>query len=338
MLLNIFIDFSVPELFLSHSVISFFLYHLDRYTTMPADNFVRRHRELFGNDPMAIAGMLQFKGLMHAARTCPNCQLVMVLRNFRTRYFDKIGWHCNHCRSSLSIRNCTFFEEWTRTPFAELLHAISKWSSGTTAKNIAEETGLGYKMVLKLCKKLRQRCSNKMLRDPVEVGGNPLFVVQIDESQFHHKQRQHVGRIAQQPIWVFGAVDTSFTPAKGYVEIVARRDRVTLTTVLNRVLNAGSVVHSDQWRAYNNLPQFVPTCILHNTVNYTYNFVDPGTGAHTQHIESHWNRIKGWLKPKKGIIRDELHGYLQEFMWRDWYGGNNAFDSIIGLINDDYPL
>ena len=62
-------------------------------------------------------------------------------------------------------------------------------------------------------------------------------------------------------------VDTSFQPAKGYMEIVPRRDRVTLTGVLNRKLVANSIIHSDEWRGYLNPPQFVPACIQHNTVN-----------------------------------------------------------------------
>ena len=94
--------------------------------------------------------------------------------------------------------------------------------------------------------------------------------------------QQHVGRIARQPIWVFGTVDTSFQPARGYMEIVPRRNSATLTNILNAKLAANSVIHSDEWRGFHNLLQHVPACILHNTVNHTYSFVDPNTGAHTQ--------------------------------------------------------
>ena len=66
------------------------------------------------------------------------------------------------------------------------------------------------------------------------------------------------------------------------MEIVPRRDRVTLTDTLNRNLVVNSMVHPDKWRGYLNLPQFVPACIQQKAVNYTFNFVDPVTGAHTQ--------------------------------------------------------
>ena len=71
-------------------------------------------------------------------------------------------------------------------------------------------------------------------------------------------------------------------PARGYMEIVLRRNRATLTNILNAKLAANSVIHFNEWRGYQNLLQHVPACILHNTVNHTYNFVDPNTGAHTQ--------------------------------------------------------
>ena len=92
---------------------------------------------------------------------------------------------------------------------------------------------------------------------------------------------QHVGRIARQPIWVFGIVDTSFQPVKGYVEILSSRNRATLTTILNAKLAGNSVIHSDEWRGYQNPPQHVAAFILYNTVNHTYNFVNPNTGAQT---------------------------------------------------------
>ena len=66
------------------------------------------------------------------------------------------------------------------------------------------------------------------------------------------------------------------------MEKVHQRDRGTLPGVLNRKLVANSIIDSDEWRGYLNLPQFVPACIQHNTVNNTFNFVDPEAGAHTQ--------------------------------------------------------
>ena len=76
--------------------------------------------------------------------------------------------------------------------------------------------------------------------------------------------KQHVGRIARQPIWVlriFEIADTSFQPMRGYMEIVRRRNRAVLTNILNAKLAANSVIHSDRWRGYQNISQHVPAFI-----------------------------------------------------------------------------
>ena len=85
--------------------------------------------------------------------------------------------------------------------------------------------------------------------------------------------------------WVFGLVDTSHTPALGYMEMVQTRDAATLLPIIQRHVAPGTIVHSDQWRAYTR----VAGVVSHQTVNHSINFVDPTTAVHTQHIESYWN-------------------------------------------------
>ena len=77
-------------------------------------------------------------------------------------------------------------------------------------------------------------------------------------------------------------VDCRYTPSRGYMEIVNRRGRNILVGILSQRLEANSAIHSDEWRAYINLLQHVPNCIAYDTVNHTYNFVNPNNGAHTQ--------------------------------------------------------
>ena len=75
-------------------------------------------------------------------------------------------------------------------------------------------------------------------------------MVQIDESLFRHKPKvatikfkkkhitlnnefqHHRGRATTLEMWAFGMVDTSVSPAMGYMEIVARRDAATLLPII----------------------------------------------------------------------------------------------------------
>ena len=55
---------------------------------------------------------------------------------------------------------------------------------------------------------------------------------------------------------------------------------------------------------------------LHLTVNHSYNFVDPDTGAHTQTIELLWRQIKRQL-PETYTRHNQLYLYLAEYLWHN---------------------
>ena len=84
---------------------------------------------------------------------------------------------------------------------------------------------------------------------------------------------------------------------------------------MQNVIRPGSIIHSAQRRAYHGIKQQLG--LQHRTVNHSLYVVDPGTGVHTQHIESYWNKCKGRLKAMHGTTIGKLPSYLDRFMWRD---------------------
>ena len=87
--------------------------------------------------------------------------------------------------------------------------------------------------------------------------------------------------------------------------------------------------------AYNRVGNIVG--LEHHTVNHTLHFVDPVTGVHIQNIESYWNRCKTKIKSMKGVRRDMLPRYLDEFMWRE-RAGADKFNAILNEIALQYPV
>ena len=134
-------------------------------------------------------------------------------------------------------------------------------------------------------------------------------------------------------------VDTTHSPALGYMEIVRRRDAATLLPIINSHVAAGTEVWSDQWSAYSGVGA-LPNVTHHESVNHSVNFVDPGTGVHTNHIESYWNRVKNKFKRMKGVQKNMLDGYLDEFMWKERYGTTKreAFQNLCRDISLWYPV
>ncbi len=122
--------------------------------------------------------------------------------------------------------------------------------------------------------------------------------------------QHHRGRATSSEIWVFGLVDVSvsLSPALG---IVPNRTAATLLPIIQSHVAPGTIVHSDQWAAYNGVGS-LPNV---STVNHSVTFVDPVTGTHTQHVESYWNRCKTKFKRMKGVDSNQLPSYLDEFMW-----------------------
>lgn len=143
------------------------------------------------------------------------------------------------------------------------------------------------------------------------------------------------GRRARQSQWVFGVISTESTPCRGYFQVVQRRDRATLAPILQRVLLPGSELHSDDWPGYRNLTAHVPNVTLHQVVVHEDNFVDP-RGIHTQDAEAAWNRMKYHIKREKGIRGEDVPGFLNEQMWRDWRGLGNEFQNVFILVSRYY--
>ena len=119
-------------------------------------------------------------------------------------------------------------------------------------------------------------------------------------------------------MWVFGKCDKSDT-CTGVMCIVPDQTAATLLPILQRHLRSGTIVHSDQWTAYNHVQQ-LPSVTSHSTVNHSLQFIDPGTGIHTQNVESYWNRVKGKFKRMKGVHEEMMSSHLDEFMWCERHG------------------
>ncbi|XP_068697865.1 uncharacterized protein [Montipora foliosa] len=199
--------------------------------------------------------------------------------------------------------------------------------------------GLTKNTVGKVCAVLRLYCKRDLEDRPIIPFGGNVHVVKCDESQFKHKSKVIPTRKeGRNDTWVFGVVSTEHSPCPGYFKVVWRRNRGTLTQILQGVLLPGSQVHTDDWAAYRNLHLHVTNVTLHRTVVHQNNFVDPLTGIHMQESEAAKARLKYHVKREKGIRLEDLQDFLEEQMWRDWRGLDAVFDNVTAILSHYYPL
>ena len=153
-------------------------------------------------------------------------------------------------------------------------------------------------------------------------------------SQFHR------GRRPRREKWVLGLFDTQYVPARPYLQLVRRRNEATLLGIIQRQVQPGSILHTDQWAAYRQIQRQLG--LNHRTVNQSLHFIDPVTGVHTQHVESNWSTAKEKFKKMKGNTNPNfLIEYLHEFIWRRWYGDthpNGCFQRLLQDIAEQNPL
>ena len=90
------------------------------------------------------------------------------------------------------------------------------------------------------------------------------------------------------------------------MEIIHQRNAAALLPIIEAHTVPGTIIHSDEWAAYRRVGG-IPGVAGHSTVNHSLNFVDPGTGTHTQNVESYWQRVKGKLKRMKGCHAEQLN-------------------------------
>ena len=110
----------------------------------------------------------------------------------------------------------------------------------------------------------------------------------------------------------------------------------TLLPIIREFILPGTTILSDQWAAYDSISSD-PNYYEHQTVNYSVNFVDPETHAHTQNIENMWMCMKRRKKQQMGQHNTLLLTHLAEFMWHRKFA-DRPLENLVRCIRDLYPV
>jgi len=178
--------------------------------------------------PEEIVARFTQLGLIAAEKKCRYCNTFMRIRAM-TKNLDGLCWQCVNKEAGcygtvLSIRHGSVFYG-SRCTMLHLFKLLYLWSESISLKNACRLVAISRNTISSMYARMQS--------EPLRLGG-PNVIVQINESLFSHKVKYNRGR----------------APAIGYMEIVPSRSQDTLLEVIARVCRPGTIIHSDEWRAY----------------------------------------------------------------------------------------
>ncbi|KAG3071582.1 hypothetical protein PC121_g9180 [Phytophthora cactorum] len=165
--------------------------------------------------------------------------------------------------------------------------------------------------------------SKKLLNSEFKIGGEG-HIIEINKTKIEEEIRVRA-RKAQQGVLIVQWRGLDY-------KAVVRAHRIRQTHESDAApFIKNTRIHSDKFATYvakrgsrvdtlANNRMFADMHYEHSWENHTLNFVDPLTGTHANTIEGLWEmQIKRHIKAMRGMSKDYLDGYIDEYMWRSWF-------------------
>jgi transposase-like protein len=153
--------------------------------------------------------------------------------------------------------------------------------------------------------------------------------VEVDESYFGgHRIKGKRGRGASGKKVVFGILQRG---GKVYTEIVPNCAKATLQAIIRGKVNSNSVIHSDDWPAYNGLVDLGYK--KHYRVHHG-NDEFANNKTHINGIESFWSFAKRRLMKFHGVPRSTFYLHLKECEFRFNYRNDNIYNMMLTIIKN----
>lgn len=149
--------------------------------------------------------------------------------------------------------------------------------------------------------------------------------MEIDEVKIG-KRKFNKGRMLKEQ-WIFGGIERP--TKKVFIVPVENRSSKTILSLICKYIASGSIIHSDCWRAYNDLKN---ENYAHQTVNYSENFVDPNTKVHTQNIERLCREMRANL-PRFDTREYHYKHYIAEFLFKRLYTFDKRIDVFFKIMS-----
>jgi len=233
---------------------------------------------------------------------CPKCERARPFKKYATKQ-RRQSWTCTGCGHHLQPTAGTIFHGSSTSLqlWFYAIHLMTSTKCGLSAKHLERELGVTYKTAWRMLNKIRNEL---MAQDDVTLSGE----VEIDETYVGGRHRGQFGRPGRNShkTAVLGMTQRG-------VKVVPDAKARTLLPEVERHVEAGTQVYTDEWRAYGRLAGMG---YPHRTIHHSHREYVRGR-VYTSTVEGFFGNIKnGIARNYHGVSARWLHGYLNEYVWR----------------------
>jgi len=245
---------------------------------------------------------------------CPHCGSKSKKHYELTKNGEFKGlYKCKDCRKRFTITVKTMFEG-SHIPLRKWFIAVYIFNShkkGISSVQLSKDLGLTQKTAWYMLNRIRNTFSNKSIK-------KSSGTFQVDESFFagknknrheNKKVKESQGRSLKDKTPVFGLLKND---NEVFISVVPNTKAKTLKPIIEKMVEKGSIIISDEWKVYNGLSKdFSHIVINHKENKYSKN------GFSNNGIENFWSMMKRGIY---GVYHQaspkHLHRYCDEFAHR----------------------